>query len=146
LTESVEQTTAMVDDYKYRYRICPQLNLVHVKLLGDIEIPDLIANERRMLSDPTFQPGMDEIVDLSQCWFSGTFLSGFMFKDFISNSKHARGPCRWAVVAPDDSMFTYVHIFSLMAHDDGIFIGVFRDIEQAFEWLGIPEQDFFLCF
>jgi hypothetical protein len=106
---------------------------------GRVTFEDMLANQNRLLNDPDFDPGFNQLSDATLA--TDTDLApnnlGMLYERQIFSSTSRR-----AVVAP--TSFTYGMARMLEAYvelsNNGPIVEVFRDRASAVKWLGVSED------
>jgi len=113
--------------------------IVFVDAIGEILIEDLIANELKILGRPDYNKNFSMLLDLSMAkpHHSVNLDKVKMSKEFVESIQERSGNCKWAVYAPDDSAYAFANMFEVLSKDISIATKVFRDSNEAKEWLGI---------
>ncbi|HTD82785.1 MAG TPA: hypothetical protein VK648_03240 [Gemmatimonadaceae bacterium] len=103
------------------------------RLWGAVTEDEVYGHNRELRSDPRFNPGYRQFVDLTG------ITEVRVSTNMISNTAHDQfftPGTRRAFVASDDAVFGMARMFALQAEGDGQTIEVFRDPQKAEEWLG----------
>ena len=116
------------------YDIDPAQRLVTSRLWGGVTEDEVHDHNRRLRTDPTFNPGYRQVVDM-------TGLTEILVStDMINETAHDQffnAGVRRAFIASDDAAFGMARMFALQAEGLGQTIEVFREREKAEKWLGI---------
>lgn len=106
---------------------------------GRVTFADMQANKDRLLNDPDFDPGFNQLSDATLA--TDTDLSAENVR-LLYHRRVFSATSRRAVIAPTDFAYgmarmlqTYVDL-SETAHP----VEVFRDRGSALRWLGVPED------
>lgn len=106
---------------------------------GRVTLADMLANQERLLSDPEFDPGFDQLSDATLA--TDTDLSANNIR-MLYERKTFSPASRRAVVAPN--AFTYGMARMLQSYvelsNNPSQVSVFRDRASALKWLGITED------
>ncbi len=123
-------------------RIDKETKTVYVTADGNIEIEELIDNERKIIKDLEFEKGYDKYID-----FSGAkpapnadFDKIKMIAEFIESTQYARGKCKWSIYAPGKDAYIYSDLFAELTDHLELETKVFRDEKEAKNWLGIESH------
>jgi len=121
------------------HRVDKKLKTIFVRAKGNIEIEELLDDERKILKDPEFEKGYNKYVD-----FTGAIPGPYadfnkirMAADFIQSTQNIRGNCKWSIYAPDQDAYAFSILFARLAKDSGVETKVFMNNYQAKQWLGI---------
>ena len=117
------------------YIIYADRGYVHTIYTGEVTIADMIGQFHRLNADPMFKRGMDTIVDFSGTSTAMMFDEAYAFSDHLRKVHLDRGPCRWALVVPENFQFGIANMF--LAFFEGIAIDIkpFRSLEEARKWI-----------
>jgi len=124
--------------------IDPEVNCVFFTFGGDFNINKLGDSVLNILNHPDYRRGMNILRDGRH----KPIPSDVTFKTISEEAKRSQfeydkklGPCRWATVVSDGQSYAKVHQFIVTGRlaDNPVERKVFRDIEKAMEWLGLPE-------
>ena len=116
------------------YDIDPNRRLVISRLTGIVREEDVHDHNRRLRTDPEFDPNYKQLIDLTG--ITEVRVSGATVTDAASVQYFTPGTRR-AFVAGSDTTFVLARMFALRAEGEGQTIEVFRDRKQAEEWLGL---------
>ena len=107
--------------------------LVTSRLWGAVTEDEVYGHNRELRSDPRFNPGYRQLVDMTG--ITEVRVSTSMISNTARDQFFTPGTRR-AFVASDDAVFGMARMFALQAEGDGQTIEVFRDPQKAEEWLG----------
>ena len=120
-----------------RYRILPEHRLVLVTFQGDLTPEEIAAGRDELGRDPGFDPRFFQLVDARR------------LRDIPAESVEVlklgqktvfAGGVRRAIVVSTDLVFGIGRMFELSAIKLGHEIKVFRSMEEACTWLGVPDS------
>jgi hypothetical protein len=115
------------------YKIDKEHRLVLTTGWGELTFADAVAHKNKLLNDPDFEPIYAQIVDLThvtKVGFSAQELHNFAQFDVFSPQS------RRAFITPEDEKFGMARMFATLRELRGESgIGVFRNIEQAMDWV-----------
>jgi len=116
------------------YVIDPNRQLVTTRLWGVVTEEEVRAHNRKLRTDPAFDPSYRQLADMTAITESrvGTSLINETSADQFFNPGTRR-----AFVASTDANFGMARKFALQAEAGGQTIEVFRDLRKAEEWLGL---------
>jgi len=116
------------------YTIDKQEGVVYATIWGDLTAEDVTAARMRLKADPDFSPGMKQLIDgrgLTDWVPTGTETSMLATHDpFGSGAQRA-------FVASEDVFYGMFRMYQILTDSPEIRVAVFRDMEEAREWLGI---------
>ena len=116
------------------YDIDPKQRLVTSRLWGAVTEDEVHDHNRRLRTDPTFNPGYRQFVDLTGIT---EIRVGTNMINETAHDQFFNPGVRRAFIASDDATFGMARMFALQAEGLGQTIEVFRDRGKAKEWLGI---------
>jgi hypothetical protein len=118
-----------------KYTILKNYNLLILHYDGEVTLSELAQNRLELLRDTDFQPSYAQLVDLRSGQMSN--LSTADVRSLSSSTIFNPGVKR-AIVAPNDLEFGMARMFGVFVERFGQQVRVFRSIEEACEWLGVP--------
>jgi hypothetical protein len=124
----------------WRIEVDAAQRFVTVEVDGDLSSRDFVEATDALEKHPDFSPDFRQLVI-----FEATGGSGFT-SDMIR--RHARAPslfsaaAKRAVVIYTELGFGSARMFELIKNDEAGEFGVFRDLEEALDWLGIDKGEF----
>ena len=122
------------------YKIDKARRLVISTASGFLTAGDILAHQRKLHQDPTFDPDCSQIVDC--CAVTGMDLSPDDVRSVTAAtifSPHSRR----AIVVSTDEQFGFASMFKMMREAQGEYgIRVFRDRAEAMRWALPDEQTF----
>lgn len=126
-----------------KYRFIEKWKLVIVEITNTATYDQMVAHLKSLSEDPRYQPPMKKLIDLRNCHnydLSREEAEKFAalnreLGDYFINEK-----C--AIVAPGDLEFGMSRFHELSVYGSGIVIQVFRNLQEAQDWLGIDNTDF----
>jgi hypothetical protein len=107
---------------------------VKSRLWGAVTEDEVDDHNRRLRTDPTFNPGYRQLVDLTGIT---EIRVGTRKINETAHDQFFDAGVRRAFIACDDATFGLARMFALQAEGSGQRIEVFRDRGKAEEWLGI---------
>ena len=117
------------------YRILKSYNIFYLRFEGEITLSDINQARPLALSDPDFTPELAQLVDLRFAQATSFPLSHI--RALAETSAFQRGVKR-ALVAPTDIEFGLSRMFEVFNEPQHQLVQVFRSLEDACEWLGVP--------
>lgn len=123
-------------------RIDKDLHTVFVEVAGEVSVEDLMCNKMKIIDDPDYRKNFNMLLDLSKATPapSVNLDKVKMSKKFAELVQFVSGDCRWAVCAPGDDAYAFSSMYAALSSDLKITTGVFRNIDEAREWLGLEER------
>lgn len=121
------------------HTINEQLGIVLSSWVGQISDSELLPSYQQLYENELWKPGFHEIVDLRDADMSSVSSEGL---DRLASmvKRYTIGKCdefKTAVVSPDDLHFGIARIYEVHSSESPEIVMVFRDLNRAFEWLGI---------
>ena len=119
------------------YRIDKARRLVISTASGFLTAADILAHQRKLLVDPSFDPTCSQIVDCTAV--TGVDLSPDEVRAVTAATIFSAHSRRAVVVATDEQL-GFARMFKMMREAQGEYgIRVFRDQAEALRW-AIPEE------
>ena len=107
--------------------------LVLTRLVGPVSVSEVEEHNRNLAKDPKFKPHFKQLVDVTE-------LTKLYDSEAVKRSaeEHIFSPgVRRALVAPSDAAFGMSRMWAIQSESSGQRIEVFRQLDQAKEWLQI---------
>jgi len=122
------------------YTIDVQTRSVRISYSGSVTIAEMYEGRRQMLADPLFDRTFCHLVDTRSV--ATIEMNGFTIKDFAQEQVLAGGGRRAIVVprSPDTALARMFQIYRQVAGGEEK-TEIFRDMEDARKWLGLPPKD-----
>ena len=117
------------------YRIDPEAGIVFSVFEGRVTDEDLRDHQRRLSADPEFRSTMHQCVDGRGVTDYAVTAEGVRT---VARAKIFSAGSRRALVAGSTTCYGYGRMFQLLRHGSGEQIQVFRAVESAHHWLGLP--------
>jgi hypothetical protein len=119
------------------YEIDADYRLIRTRIWGLLTYAELTANRLRMENDPAFKADFSQLADLREV--TAIALTGDQIREFAAHSPFTPGTRR-AVVASSDVAFGLGRVYgsyreAISPKDQ---IRIFRHLNDAEEWLGLP--------
>ena len=126
----------------YDMYIYPEVNCVFFRHYGTFSVDDFVKSFSDILDHPDYRIGMNILRDNRE----QKFPADLSFDAIAASSKRVKdqdkglGNCKWVSVVGDAQSYAKVHqyITSGRLSENPIERRVFRDMDKAREWLGIP--------
>lgn len=120
------------------YRVDAGEALILTTATGTLSDDDILAHKRALLDDPSVVPRMAELSDVRGVTELAVTTDGIrMFTSF--DRANARPDGRLAIVASEDFTFGTARMYQMGGAEDNV--GVFRTVEEARDWLGLPTTE-----
>jgi len=116
------------------YRIDIDRRIILSTAIGKLTDEDLREHQRAVLSDPSFEPTLNQLWDLQQV--EELDISNSALRDLASSRSYAAETKR-AVVAPRDVLYGTARMFQTLHDQAPEDFQVFRTADEAKAWLGI---------
>ncbi len=121
------------------HRIDKELKTIFVVAKGNIELEELIEDEKKILNNPEFEKGYNKYVDFSEAKPSqnADYEKIKMTAEFIRSTQNSRGKCKWSIYAPNVDAYNYSKLFAQLTKELELETKVFISEREAREWLGV---------
>jgi len=120
----------------------PEHNLVVCRQVGTVEDEEFMSSYRSLFEGGRFDPSMDLVVDLRLA--DSSRRSQEAIREFAAYLKEwmrkTDKKSRVVVIAPKDVSFGLARMYEAYAESAHRDFTVFREADEALEWLGIPED------
>ena len=117
------------------FKIDPDAGVIYVKVLGTIVVKEVEAVRAQWQSHPDFRTGLDMIYDFREGFAKLTGEEAHRLAQYFKTARPVR---RLAIVAVE--AFAWGRIYQGWTGDD-VNLKVFKDMQSAREWLGLPSED-----
>ncbi len=119
-------------------KVIEPLRLLVTRAIGALRLSDLQEHRKALLADPGFDPGFNHLFDLREveriAFSSEDVVQATLVRAFSESSRRA-------IVAPQDVSFGLSRMYELHREDHSESIRIFRDLDQALQWLGLDPGD-----
>ena len=120
------------------YAIDPRLGLVRTTATGVLTDEELLQHKRDLQGDPRFDASMKELSDIRGVERLDVTAEGVRRAVAMDQGQaDALGDYKLALVVSADVVFGMARMYQMMTEENIEGVGVFRDIEEALEWLGV---------
>ncbi len=110
---------------------------IHRVVSGAVTTDEILAHITEILQHPDYQPGMKSLTDIRAIQQYASPEDVRQIANFIlGRSKEVQGG-RAAVVVAQDVSFGMARMLELLTESSPLSIGVFRELAEAYEWLGM---------
>jgi hypothetical protein len=110
------------------------VNTAHVVVSSD----DVYNHIRTLVVHPLYQRGCDKLCDFREGTLRLAMDAIPKMKNLVQElSEELRGG-KWAIVVSDDFAYGMGRMFSILGSFSRVEIEIFRDMDDAREWLGLP--------
>ena len=116
------------------YRIDEAEGVAYMRAWGALTLADVVAARDRMIADPDFSPGMKQLVDAREV--QEVKITAAEARRSASSAAFGSG-ARRAFVATSDELFGLFRMYGGHTERLGAELHVFREMEEACEWLGL---------
>ncbi len=125
--------------------IDPVVNCVFWRQTGPYTLEDGYNSMTKIIGHPEFQSGMNIFRDLRGYGFPSDLEIGTILKASKRiREEHDRqlGICKWAAVVSDGNSYAKMHQYITAGRlkDSQVDRNVFREIDRAKEWVGLPSS------
>jgi hypothetical protein len=122
------------------YHIDHSVGVVFAHGTGGLKSEDIIAHIVTLLKGPAFTPGLSELCDFREV----TQFQGYAvdINKIVSTDKEYQASLtggKLAIVASSDHLFGMMRMYEMLSTSP-FEIRIFRDIDKANIWLGLPEK------
>ena len=119
------------------YTIDKQRRFIQRVISGTVTSDEILASLTEILKHPDYQPGMKSLTDLRSIQHYASPGDVRQIANFIiGRSEEVRGG-KAAIVVSQDVSFGMARMLELLTESSTLSIGVFREMQEAYEWLGI---------
>ena len=117
------------------YRIDSTRQVVLTHAWGVLTDADILTLKERLIRDPDFTDGMDELSDVSD--IERLEVSSYGVELMVAHDRRngSLRRHRLAIVVPGDRVFGMARMYQLMSGERDQNVGVFRSFPEAQEWL-----------
>lgn len=122
-----------------RYRFHPASRLLTVRASAGTDEEALLDYARRIAGDPDVPAARDELVDLRAIDASRVSSAGLRRLAGVFEKAEVGEPGRIAIVAATDLGFGLSRMYQAFRSDSMSEIRVFRELEEAWRWLGLGQ-------
>ena len=118
------------------FRIDNSLGVVFTKVEGVVNFQDIGDHQQALLQDPDFDPSFDHLLDGTEVL--AIELSADEWREVASTRLFGKGSRRAFVVPDRHAIYGMFRMFRMLRDAEPDDIQVFRDIDEARKWLGLP--------
>ena len=125
-----------------RYKIVEGKKLVYVIGTGMVTFYELMHHIEKLSQDPNYNAPMKKLIDYRQIKYLDLSMQEqevFAQKKAEFNTSYIGEKC--AIVVPTDVGFGIARIHGALMDDSNIDTMVFRDVNEALNWLGIDSDE-----
>lgn len=107
--------------------------------MGEISDAELLPSYKKLYENKIWKPGFNEIVDVRNAQVKSVTSKGLLqLSDLVKSYVKEKGiEFKTAIIAPEDLQFGLSRVYEAISHESPEEIMVFRDLNNAFDWLGI---------
>jgi hypothetical protein len=117
------------------YSIDPEQRLVTSRIWGVVTNEEVDEHNRQLRNDPMFDPAYAQIADMT-----GVTRNKVTFANVqqTARDQYFTPGARRALLVSDDTTYGLCRMFATYAESVGQVLNVFRDRQEAEDWLGLP--------
>ena len=120
-------------------------DLTYVRLVGDVELGDLLAYIKSYQAHPEYRPGRDELFDLSQ-WTDTKMgyaeMCAMRRAERTLYPKHPQTRAKCGIYAPSELQYGMARIYASLTELTGdVEAVVFEDMNATLGFLGVSPDD-----
>ncbi len=119
------------------YAIDTPRALVRTTIPGHVTDGDLALHQQCLAADPAFAPAMCQLIEVADVTGLSVTSEGM---HAIARANLFGPSSRRAIVAQQDAHYGLARMFQLLRDSAPEQIGVFRDRQEAYAWLGIAAE------
>jgi hypothetical protein len=120
------------------FRVDKEAGIVYRTISGEVTTDELLRSYAAVLRHPDFRPGMKALTDMRGIKPKAFRSDVLRVAEFISKHEDEIGDLRIAVVVSADASYGIVRELEAELERTPVEIGLFRDMAEAEEWLGLP--------
>lgn len=120
-----------------RYTIHRDLNVVVTHFSGYVTDQEFVDSYRRMLQDPDYAPGTNELADLRRVADLNLSAAALRQVEELTEARYERSGAnfRTAILAPRDQSYGIGRMYEVFAEDGPEHVRVCREVADALAWL-----------
>jgi hypothetical protein len=118
-----------------QYQIDRSIRRITTRAFAEVTIEEVLEHFDELLADPSYEPGLDALVDLVDC---ETLLGIDQIRSVAEHTTADLSSLRFgrlAIVVVSDALFGMVRMFHTLSEAAFSDAQVFRDRDQALQWL-----------
>jgi hypothetical protein len=119
-----------------QYQIDRSIRRITTRAFAEVTIEEVLEHFDELLADPSYEPGLDVLLDLVDC---ETLLGIDQLRSVAGRVTADLSSLRFgrlAIVVVSDALFGMVRMFHTLSEAAFSDAQVFRDRDQALQWLG----------
>jgi hypothetical protein len=121
------------------FSIDKESGIVHTTIEGHTSTDEIVAGLRNLMDHPDFRPGLKGIADLRNSQLDTFSADVREIANLIIEYQDKIGPSRTAVLVSKDVTFGMARVFQAFSEQSSIETAIFRNKEEALQWLGVGE-------
>ncbi len=124
------------------YSIDKNLGVVFTTATGRLTEEELLEDKRRLTSDPEFSPELVELSDIravTDLAITPEGVARMVMQDADDADKLST--YKLAIVVSEEVAFGLGRMYESMTHENMPNVRIFRDMDEARGWLGLPAED-----
>jgi hypothetical protein len=125
------------------YRIDPDQKAIFTIALGTLTDDELLEHKRRLREDPRLSKGMVELSDIrgiDRLAVTPEGIQRFVMQDELDAEVFQ--DYKLAIVVNQDVVFGMGRMYEMMTSRNLPDVRIFREMDQAREWLGLPSESY----
>ena len=119
------------------FRIDKESGVVCTTIDGYVSTDEIIEGLRNIMNHPDFRPGLNGIADLRNSDLNTFSADVKRIAELLVEYRDKTGPSRTAVLVSNDVTFGMTRVFQVFAEQSSVETAIFRDMEEAVQWLGV---------
>ena len=123
------------------FRIDKESGIVYTTVEGRVSIDEIIEGLRACVSLPDFRPGLNGIADLRNSEFDPRPADVERIAMLLTEYRNKIGLSKTAVVVSKAVTFGMTREFQAFAEHSSIDTEIFRDMDQARQWIGARDRN-----
>jgi hypothetical protein len=125
-----------------RYAIHRDLSVVVTRFTGHVTDEEFIDSYRRMLQDPDYTPGTNELADLRGVTDLNLSAAALRRVEALTEARYegSGADFRTAILAPRDQSYGIGRMYEVFAEDGPEHVRVCREVADALAWLHLEDN------
>lgn len=120
------------------FRVDKDAGIVYRTMSGEVTTDELLESYAATLKHPDFRPGMKALTDMRELKPKAFRSDVLRVAEFVLKHRDQIGDLRIAVVVSADASYGLMRELEAELERSPVQIGLFRDMAEAEEWLGLP--------
>lgn len=131
----------MSEQQPIRFEVDTAQRLRKAIFKGEITEAALFHSYTQLLSQPDYDPTLNDLVDLREVERLEVSSRGIRQLVELFAQPESQSANKLAIVAPESHIFGMARMYEILSSDTSEQIQVFRDLRDAENWLGIVSSD-----